>query len=708
MADLATQFREVNLIVYFLSVFEEAMSRVRERGIRLSFKAKKTIVSKLTRSPPKYLSDIDRPDRSMVVVVSSEGRLRDHQANLVTVSDGMVKQVVDESLCCIGTRNERRYGVALSHLELASMSDPDGQPMKVIKDWLKFVIQAAPDNLRSSPCSVTDFWKADSASSVSCTSDPDVEGPALLRNPAVGTQPDDRSVISKGETQNISDTSSTKQADPRIPCFGLQTMKRNPNFFGRQDVLASLDQCLLPPRDPVPSSRAGRTRVALLRGIGGLGKTETAVEYAYSRRAEFDAIFLVRAEDKSKLESDLARIAVQLGIQDPQHPDDEAINRELALKWLTKPFKVDYKGGQAVEAPALWLVIFDNANEPDIHVPAYREIASSGSILITSRNPLMKTSFLRGTTEVQLQCFTTEEASDYLRANTDLTADEARQLGYRLGGLPLALVQMAPIIRHRFLSYKMFMAWYDDAEEGRDVHGMVVQPLREPDRGSLSTVWAIDKLSEPARALLEISAFFHHDSIPEVILRHKVAAQVRNLIPEFPRRHGSFLDARQQLISSSLIQHKQELSAYWMHRVTQDVVRGKMSSGRRKQVFSNAVEIVSREWPTSGFRGYEGAPLDTLEKLYPHVVSLGVMHQLYGALCHYDIHLKVARLLYCAGWYKHQRGESPAQLPLLEYALEICTSITAINTTDLQWDIRRLLSTVANKTNDKAAGQRHS
>ncbi|KAK3290456.1 P-loop containing nucleoside triphosphate hydrolase protein [Chaetomium fimeti] len=513
---------------------------------------------------------------------------------------------------------------------------------------------------------------------------------------------------SRQEMQSLLDNFSTKQADPRIPCFMMETLVRNKNFFGRQDILTHLDECLLPSGDLLVSSQPERIRVGLLCGMGGLGKTETAIEYAYSRRDRFDAIFLIRAEDTSKLEADLAQIAVRLGIQDPNEPDDKVINRGLALEWLCNPFKIDYEAGDAVRVPTSWLVIFDNADEPDILAP-YRDITASGAVLITSRSPLAKTSFSPQTTEIDIRSFGTEEAGDFVQSITGIDGhlDEARRIGARLGGLPLALAQMAGIIRLEFLSYTEFLELYNDAEEAADVHGTVLQPLRASARGSLSTVWTIEKLSASARAVLEISSFLDPDCIQESMLTHEVAA-IDHLIPEFPTKRGAFFAARKQLIGSSLIRHNKELAEYWVHRVTQDVVRAKMEPARRKHVFANAVAIVSAAWPATAVGGHDVTLWELSEKLYQHVTSLSDMYLCYLEPGDDGSDMAFATLLNRAGWYQHERGESRVQLPVLELALELCQGITTIDTRDLESDIRYALGAVANETNDAASCRLHT
>lgn len=349
--------------------------------------------------------------------------------------------------------------------------------------------------------------------------------------------------------------------------------------------------------------------------MGGLGKTEVAIEFAYSRRMAFDAIFWIRAEDASKLESDLAQITVRLGIQDRNELNDKTINKGLALEWLCSPFKIEHGAENSDPVPASWLVIFDNADEPDILAP-YRDIAKSGAVLITSRSPLGKTSFSPHTVNIEIPLFNKKEAGQFVQKITGIDGhlDEAEQVGAKLGGLPLALAQMGGIIRLEFLSYAEFLQLYIDIEEESGIHETVLQPLRTTARGNLSTIWAIEKLSNAARAILDLSSFLDPDCIPESILTPQ-NAQIN--LPDFPKKQGLFFAARKQLIGSSIFRHNQERAEYWIHRVTQDVVRAKMGPARRSSIFSTAVMILSVAWPAAGVGGQVLHPLT--------IISLGLV-----------------------------------------------------------------------------------
>ncbi|KAJ5160405.1 uncharacterized protein N7482_007409 [Penicillium canariense] len=588
--------------------------------------------------------------------------------------------VVDEPLCSIRTSTEDRLGVPLDHLQLPSMREEHGASILQIRRWLESVIQlhgGARDveSLRVETTSNNLLLNQphqsvmQQAAKAKVSSRPEPSTPSYVKTES---SPEHKSLVA------LLENFSVEQRDPQIPCFMMDTYVRNKDFYGRQDVLSKLDDCLLPSNDPLPSSQPDQIRVGILCGMPGLGKTEIAIEYAFTRENDFDAVFWIRADDVSKLESDLAQIAIKLEIQDPKEPDDKVTNKGLAIEWLCNPSKTDRGTGNQVRAS--WLVVFDNADEPDILAP-YSDIANSGAVLITSRSPS------RGQASRNMQ-----------RIQGRL--EEARQVGDRLGGLPLALAQMAGIIRLDFLTYTEFMRLYDAGE----IHEMEVYPPREPARGNVSTV--LEKLSNAARAILEVSSFLDPDSIQEKILMDH-ATNVD--MPSYPKKQGAFYNARKQLIGSSIFRHNQDTAEYWMHRVTRDVVRVQIEPERQRRVFLNAVTMVAAAWPVGEVEGHDVKLWEASKALYPHVISLEDAYKKHFKHEEYvDGDFEFAGLLNRAGWYQHERGESPIIKPLLELALDLCNRTTDIDHQDLESDIRHTLGAVASGTNDAASSMEHN
>ncbi|KAJ5697884.1 hypothetical protein N7488_011568 [Penicillium malachiteum] len=483
-------------------------------------------------------------------------------------------------------------------------------------------------------------------------------------------------VGSAPEIQSLLDNFAIKQADPRIPCFMMETFVRHKDFYGRQDTLKALDSSFLPTKDLLVSSQPDRIRVGTLCGMGGLRKTEVAIEYSFSRQHLFDAVFWIRAEDLSKLEADIAQIAVRLGIVDPNEPDDKVINKGLAIEWLCNPYKICRTPENETRVRASWLIVFDNADEPDILAP-FKDIVNSGAVLITSRSPLARTALSIHGVSCEIAPFDMDESAGFVQQSTGIKGhlEEAKDIGDRLGGLPLALAQMTDFTTS-LKKLLIFMILCFSLFEKRPVETF----QRSGHLGNCQTP------REPFWRFL----FLDPDCIQEDLLT-KFAANVNN--PDYPKKRGLFFAARKQLIGASLFRHNQETAEYWMHRVTQD-------PEKQLETFLSVVSIILEAWPTQGVGGHGITLWNKCEALYPHVISLQDAYRNYFSQEDAGDHFEFATLLSRAGWYQHSRGESHMVCPLLEMALKVCPHRSCEVDRDLESDIPYTLGAIANETND--------
>ncbi|MCA1694638.1 MAG: TIR domain-containing protein, partial [Actinobacteria bacterium] len=106
-----------------------------------------------------------------------------------------------------------------------------------------------------------------------------------------------------------------------------------------------------------------------ITGMGGVGKSQLAACYARKQRGVYDVIWWLRAEQSQTLHADLAALAVRLGLVEASDIDEQDAVTE-AYGWL--------------ERNARWLVVFDNAPDPDAIANLVPE-GSAGHVLITSR-----------------------------------------------------------------------------------------------------------------------------------------------------------------------------------------------------------------------------------------------------------------------------------------------------------------------------------
>jgi hypothetical protein len=149
-----------------------------------------------------------------------------------------------------------------------------------------------------------------------------------------------------------------------------------------------------------------------------MGKTQNATEFLYRRKIDFDAVFWVNADKPPNLSQSFNDIALGLGLILPDSVDsrDQILTRDFVLGWLTNPLK-SYRQLEKTNDEARWLLIFDNADNPDI-LNNFWPIDSSGSVLITSRDPLATTHIYSQGGGMMLPPFGPQEARRFLLGMT--------------------------------------------------------------------------------------------------------------------------------------------------------------------------------------------------------------------------------------------------------------------------------------------------
>jgi tetratricopeptide repeat protein len=290
-------------------------------------------------------------------------------------------------------------------------------------------------------------------------------------------------------------------ARPRSsPRIWVGVPPRNKNFTGRADVLAQLRSRTEASNAAVLLSKEGLPRA--VQGLGGVGKTAVAIEYAYTYGHDYDLVCWIRADQTLLVRSALAALAPDLGL-DP--PSASGINQATAgvLDALRRGEPYDR-----------WLLIFDNADQPDDLLPF---IPIGGDVLITSRNhewsPLVDT--------MALDVFERSESIQYLlkRAPGGLTSEDANRLADGVGDLPLALVQAAAVI------YEGGMTVGEYLRQLHDRIGRILQLGNSPEYpSSMTAAWQISvhklrQQSPTALELLRCCAFFGPEPIPTDVFK---------------------------------------------------------------------------------------------------------------------------------------------------------------------------------------------
>lgn len=447
----------------------------------------------------------------------------------------------------------------------------------------------------------------------------------------------------------------------------LNTSSKNENFCGREDVLERLAAELLPSKSIVTESGTALKQFALC-GLGGIGKTEIAREFSRRHRAAFDAVFWVTADEIAKLNHHYQQISLALGLENSSECKSQVVSREIVKGWLSNPQKhlsgYDELGqpGQA-RSEATWLLVFDNADDPMILTDYWPQ--GSGSILITSRDPLAKRMFTGKTSGLDLGPLTQQDSLSLLNHLTAVSneseANTAKTISEALGGVPLAISQMAGIIRRQDLTLSEFLELYTDHEEHANLYETKFDANLITYPHSLSTVWAFEKLKPLARQLLELISFLDPDFIGEDLL---IEASVVLLSDGAQFKKSAFIEARTDLLQSSLVQRDKQRQQLSVHRIVQDVIMTTMNEAKKRFMFDLIVRTLWAGWPSampkpskepelpqpksSGGRLHVGR-WPVCAAIYPHVLRI---HQLWSAIADLSEATKLhfAKLLNEAAW----------------------------------------------------------
>ncbi|HWO61904.1 MAG TPA: FxSxx-COOH system tetratricopeptide repeat protein [Umezawaea sp.] len=214
-------------------------------------------------------------------------------------------------------------------------------------------------------------------------------------------------------------TSSADQrgSTPSRPQVWGPVPLRNPDFVGRKQLLEELRKRLIEP---------GATAVLpeALHGMGGVGKSQTVVEYIYQHAAEYDVVWWISAEHPAQITSSFVELAKRLGVP-ASGTADTAVPSVLEALRRGEPY-------------SRWILVFDNADRPEVVGPYLP--AGLGHIVVTSFN----SDWAGVARTVEVDLFTRAESKELLgRRGGELEDDDADRLAEALGDLPLAIEQAA-------------------------------------------------------------------------------------------------------------------------------------------------------------------------------------------------------------------------------------------------------------------------
>jgi MinD-like ATPase involved in chromosome partitioning or flagellar assembly len=326
---------------------------------------------------------------------------------------------------------------------------------------------------------------------------------------------------------------------------------RHLSFTGRGPLLERL-------RDHFTAGPAAAVPSQALYGLGGMGKTQTALEYAHRCKSAYDVVWWMNAAQPGLIRSALADLAPYLDLEEGEDVGStaEAVLRALAQG---RPYK-------------RWLLVYDNAGSPSELDGLIPEGPSGGHVLITSRDRAWVNSVGRAEVEV----FTRTESIELLhKFNPLLSADDAEQIAHELGDLPLAVGQAAVWLSQSSMPVEIYLSRLRDRPI--DILDHTPLPPKEyPNSAARTWQIAVEELRERNRAaveMLEICSFFGPDPIPMRLLYSRAVTQALTMDDDDPRDEMAVAQLLRALARFGLARSDQGSETLTVHRLVQAVIR---------------------------------------------------------------------------------------------------------------------------------------
>jgi class 3 adenylate cyclase/tetratricopeptide (TPR) repeat protein len=397
------------------------------------------------------------------------------------------------------------------------------------------------------------------------------------------------------------------------------------NFTGREAILAELNHLLIEgDGKPVAAQVA-------IHGLGGIGKTSVAAEYAHRYASEYAGVWWAPAENRTLLVNSLAALAGQLVPSLSQEIDQERGAR-AGLAYISR-------------SPIPFLLIYDNVETPDV---LRGLVPSAGArLLITTR----WADWGGRSAELGLDVLGAESAVELLQNRTERNDPlGAARLAAALGCLPLALDHAGAYCRLTGTSFEAYREKIDRL--------LARPPKGAPYPASVGATFdlAIEKAAGEcpgAEALLGFCAFLAPERIPLDLIRSDLPDE------------EELAEALLTLAAVSLVQHAKFDSgepAVRTHRLVQLAMRRRLVDNGSAAILSARVaRRMAEVFPKTAYRDTGVWPRCTV--LLPHVIAM--RDRLGDAAADADL----AGFLEAAGSYLHRRGAYGEAEPFLARAM---------------------------------------
>ncbi|KAL2829596.1 hypothetical protein BJY01DRAFT_254948 [Aspergillus pseudoustus] len=420
---------------------------------------------------------------------------------------------------------------------------------------------------------------------------------------------------------------------------------RNPAFVDRAPVMSQLRERIFP--------IGNASRIALF-GLGGIGKSQIAIEFAHEICTQYQAsVFWVSASSIDRFREGFTAI-FEKHVASGADEDCDKLTR--VKDWLEQEHRD-------------WVLIIDNADETSLFEANKVEKADGknqsilnflpesdhGITIVTTRNRAAGVKFTKGLASslIEVHPMTGEESKCLIKnaaTNHYLEESEMNELSDLLGHLPLAIVQAAAFMQENSMSISEYIELYNDSDETR--MDLLCEPFEAlgrdtgvPNAVVTTIIVSIDQIKERdprAIDILSLIAFLDRNEIPKSLIQHKI----KRLI-DLAKGLGT-------LKAFSLVVSTDTKGNFSLHRLVQLVLRKWLIlEGHFEQKSIQAMELLADIYPDATFENWA-----TCASYLPHAQSvLSLIPEVLGEMRRRRIHLQEGIAYYLWSQGRSQEAE---------------------------------------------------
>ncbi|HZO74484.1 MAG TPA: FxSxx-COOH system tetratricopeptide repeat protein [Ktedonobacteraceae bacterium] len=381
----------------------------------------------------------------------------------------------------------------------------------------------------------------------------------------------------------------THSVVPKLPLCHCP-YRQNAFFTDRETIFSALTSFFT-------FSQTRQTRMVALHGLGGIGKTQIALEYLYRSSRLYQSILWLNASSRERFHAEVNALADEIALPEKDRTDEDHLFAAVK-RWL--------------QSQTNWLLVLDHLDDftlIDLIVPAQ----GSGHVLLTTRIQVaweMAEALPIAQLDTDAGVFFLLQRAEIIPTGASLdqappaAIQQATAVVQAMDGFPLALDQAGAYLAETGCGLATYLTLLQQERASLlSRRGRIAGRQNHPDSVTITLSLTIEKVVQQRATnlpLLRLLAFLHPESIPYELLVDGADA-LHEPLRSLTAHPLALNEALADLHNYSLIYHLADTTTLRIHRIIQAVLIDGLPKGQQRQWASQAVRLVNHVFPEVSF-----------------------------------------------------------------------------------------------------------